>query len=99
MRHLLPMGRLQIRAALLFLTLALALAPAAFSSDVVKIVDVGLQGYYLDGNPAVVRVLLIHTDARSATIELRVHVHTEFRPQVERIDTFTQIVTLAPNEQ
>jgi len=93
------MGRLQIRAALLFLTLALALAPAAFSSDVVKIVDVGLQGYYLDGNPAVVRVLLIHTDARSATIELRVHVHTEFRPQVERIDTFTQIVTLAPNEQ
>lgn len=93
------MSRVRIIAALFLIAGVLAFAPAAFPSDTVKIVDVGLQGYYSPGNPALVRVLVDHADPQPATVELRIHIHVPTRMHIERLDTFTQIVKLGPNER
>lgn len=86
-------------AALFILAGILAFAPSALSSDAVKIVDVGLQGYYSPDGPAVVRILVLHADSQPATFELRVHVHAQQSNQLERVDTFTKIVKFGANEQ
>jgi hypothetical protein len=86
-------------AALFFLLGVSYIAPAALASDDVKIVDVGLQGYYLNAVPTVVRVLALHADSQPATFEFRVHVRSMRNGQIVRVDTFTKAVLLGANEQ
>jgi hypothetical protein len=93
------MNRVRIIAALFLFGGVLAFAPDACSSDEVKIVDVGLQGYYSGGSPTIVQLVVMHAGPAPATFELRVHVHSTTEMKVERIDTFTQTITLGANEQ
>lgn len=88
----------RILTALSFLLGVFCIAPAALASDEVKIVDVGLQGYYAGGSPTIVQLVVMHAGPEPATIELRVDVHSTTETKVERIDSFTQTVTLGANE-
>ena len=81
-------------AALLF-----ALAPAAYGSDQIRIVDIGLHGYYADDGPARLRVAVLHPDPRPADVQLRVLVHNPLGRRVERVDTYFSRVALAPNDR
>ena len=93
------MKRSRTLAALFLLAGASVLAPPSFASDGVKILDVGLQGYYEPGNLMAVRVLVIHDDPQPATIELRVQLHGPGPGRPAGLDTFTQMASLAGNEQ
>ena len=89
----------RILAALAFLLGVFYIAPAALASDDVKIVDVGLQGYYSNADPTVVRILALHAGSQPATFEFRVHVRTMVNGKIHRVDTFTKNVKLGANEQ
>ena len=66
----------------------LAVAPAVYCSDGVRITEIGVKGYYYQGYPARVRVILSHPDQRAASVELRVRVHSFPFSRIERVDTF-----------
>jgi hypothetical protein len=75
----------------------LAFAPAAFASDQIRIAEIGLKGYYQSAVPSRLRVAIIHPDSQPADVQLRVLVHTSFG--IERTDTFSTRLSLAPNDQ
>jgi hypothetical protein len=79
--------------------IVLAVAPAAYPSDQIRIAEIGLQGYYYQGIPTRLSVLLLHADPQPAIVDLRIHVHTFIQGRVDRVDTFSQPVTLASNDQ
>ena len=72
-------------------------APSVFASDQIHIVEIGLKGYYHPAVPSRVRVAILHSDPRPADVQLRILVHTSFG--VERTDTFSTRLSLAPNDQ
>lgn len=79
--------------------IVLAIAPAAFASDQIRIVEIGLKGYYYQGTPTRLRVAILHGDSQPAKIQIRVLVHNFWGERVQRTDTFSTHLSLAPNEQ
>lgn len=87
-----------MRRPFLFVAL-LALVPPQLDAGTVRIVDVGLRGYYAPGVPSRVRVLLLHPEPKSEGISLRVRVRSYDEAQIEHVDTFTESVMFRPGEQ
>jgi hypothetical protein len=78
--------------------LFLALAPTVHCSDGVRIVEIGVKGYYYQGSPVRLSVMLWRSGLQPTTVELRVHVHSFPDPRIERVDTFARRVTLESND-
>jgi hypothetical protein len=79
--------------------IVLAVAPAAYCSDTIRIAEIGAKGYYYQQLPARLRVVIFHSDPQPATVEIRVLIHSFPDPRIERVDTFSKRITLAPNDQ
>src|SRR5580704_6461092 len=82
-----------------FAAIFLAAAPVAYCSDSVRIVDVGLKGYYQQDSPTPVRLLVLHRDPHPASVLIRIGVHSFPGQRFERVDTFSKRLELGPNDQ
>lgn len=88
----------RLSAALFLIAFVAGLAASASASDGVKIVDVGLKGYYSADTTIIVRVLIVHADPQPETTDLRVRVRGLVQGRIDRVDTFTQSVRLGAND-
>jgi hypothetical protein len=83
------------------LILALLLAvPFGLAAQTARVLDVGIHGYYRMGSPTRVRVEAVNPQPTPVTIQLEFRFHQKTDPpnQPDRVDTFTQSLTLAPAE-
>ena len=75
------------------------IARIAHAADAVRIADIGVKGYYFDNQLTAVRLEVIHDGSQPITVNFRVRFHSFPVPRLERVDTFSKVLSLGPNEQ